>query len=191
MRRFDWCSTGIVRMLKFKIGLTLALLATLCLAARPAGAGVGAAGCDDLEGIPETPAVDFQSQLQPIFDGCANCHGQMGPAGLDLRSGEAYGNLVGVLSTTNPARLRVDPFDPEFSALFLAVSCDSPGGPAFRMPGTTPEERALIRDWIAQGAPAEPPRPVPVPVNAPWALFGLLCLMLGLAIRRLDRRDSV
>lgn len=166
----------------------------LMMIAAPAQAGAGATGCDDLGGIPVTPAVDFQSQIQPIFDTCSNCHNENGPAGLDLRAGESYDNLVGVISTTNPARLRVDPFEPEVSALFLAVSCDSPGGPGFRMPGTDLPTRALIRDWIAQGALPEPagvPEPVSVPVNSPWAVGAMITLLILLAGLHLRRNGSV
>lgn len=164
---------------------------TLVAATAPALAGVGATGCDDLSGIAVTPGVDFDSQIQPILDGCAGCHGANGPAGLDLRDGESYSNLVGVISTTNASRLRVDAGNPDDSALFLAVSCDSPAGPGFRMPGTDLQERALIRDWIAQGALPEPagvPSPVSVPVDARWALVLLMALMLGAGAALLSRR---
>ncbi len=168
--------------------------AGFALMAAPAAAGLGAAGCDDLSGITTTPRVDFQSQIQPVFDDCATCHGESGPAGLDLRAGEAYDNLVGVVSTTNSSRLRVDPFNPDTSALFLAVTCDSPDGPGFRMPGTTPEERALIRDWIAQGAPAEPaspPEAVAVPIGSAWSLGSLVAALMLLAGIHLHRRSSI
>ncbi|RFF30434.1 hypothetical protein [Wenzhouxiangella sediminis] len=158
-----------------------------------AQAGVGASGCDDLSGIAETPMVDFQSQIQPIFDNsCTGCHGASGPAGLDLRPGESYGNLVGVISTTNTSRLRVEPFSPESSALFLAVNCDAPAGPGFRMQGTDAQQRALIRDWIAQGALAEPagaPEPIAVPVDGHWArvLLTIMLLLTGLNLVRATR----
>lgn len=153
----------------------------LMILATQSQAGTAPTGCDDLGAYPETPAVDFATQIQPILNGCTGCHGASGPAGLDLREGEARNNLVGVTATTNPDRLRVAPFDPEGSVLHSAVNCDNPGGPAFRMPGTTQEQRALIRDWIAQGAPAEPPAPearaVPF-MPAPVAV--LLALLLAL-----------
>lgn len=174
--------------------LASAFLAALTLATPgPARAGIGATGCDDLEAIAETPAVDFQSAIQPIFDNtCIGCHGASGPAGLDLRAGESYDELVGIISTTNTSRLRVEAFSPETSALFLAVNCDSPGGPGFRMPGTDPQQRALIRDWIAQGALAEPasaPEPVSVPVDGRWALavLTIVLLLTGLKLVRATR----
>jgi len=177
-------------MLNIRILAAVAAVTGLMMMAVPAKAGAGATGCDDLDGIAETPAVDFQSQIQPIFDACASCHGESGSAGLDLRAGVSYDNLIGVTSTTNPSRLRVDPFEPDTSTLFLAVSCDSPGGPGFRMPGTDLSQRALIRDWIAQGAlhePAGAPDPVTVSVNSPWAaaaLIALLVLLGGAQLRR-------
>lgn len=180
-------------MSKFRFLFVGVCAVALLMLAESGRAGVGATGCDDLSGIPETPAVDFDSQIQAIFDECADCHGESGPAGLDLRAGESYDNLVGVISTTNPSRLRVEPFEPESSALFLAVSCDSPGGPGFRMPGTTLQERALIRDWIAQGAPAEPAggiEPLAVPLDARWALGSLVLLLLAIGAIRLRRTDS-
>lgn len=170
-----------------------AAAACLVILSAPSRAGVGASGCDDLSGIAETPTVDFQSQIQPIFDNtCAGCHGANGPAGLDLRAGESYDNLVGVISNTNQNRLRVEPGNPDSSALFLAVSCDSPGGPGFRMPGTDLQQRALIRDWIAQGALAEPagtPEPIAVPADGRWALvlLTIMLLLTGLSLVRAAR----
>lgn len=142
----------------------------------PAFAGAPS-GCLDLEGIPPQPAVDFESRIQPLFSGCTGCHGIGAVAGLDLRPGEAYANLVGVESTSNSPQLRVQPFEPEQSVLFNAVNCSSPGGPGAQMGNYDPDDRALIRDWIAQGALARPAaRPVPA-VNSPGSAI-LISLML-------------
>lgn len=151
-------------------------------------AGTGATGCADLGSIPETPQIDFESQIQPIFDDCIGCHGQSGSANLDLRPGEAYDNLVGIDSLTNPDFLRVEPFEPETSILLTATNCETPSGPGFQMPGTDIDQRALIRDWIAQGAQPEagdPPGPISIPVDSPWALalLALLIALLTFAIR--------
>lgn len=109
-------------------------------------------GCTDLDGIPPVSELDFNTEIQPLFANCTGCHGQNGSAGLDLRPGQAYANLVKVISNTNSERLRVAPFDPQQSALFLAVNCAQPGGPGFQMPGMNTLQRALVRDWINQGA---------------------------------------
>jgi hypothetical protein len=53
------------------------------------------------------------------------------------------------------------------------------------MTGTTLEQRALIRDWILQGALPEPRSPLPVPVDAGWALLALIVLMLVIVASRL------
>lgn len=143
------------------ISATFAVLSIIVPFSLPVVAGTPS-GCTDLDGFPEQQAVDFESQVQPIFLSCTVCHGEAGSAGLDLRPGEAYGNLVGVTSTTNPPQPRVQAFDPVDSLLLYAVNCSTTGGPSFQMPGTAPDERALIRDWIAQGALARPaPRSIP------------------------------
>ena len=114
-------------------------------------------GCDDLNAIEPVPDLDFEADIQPLFSTCINCHGANGGGGLDLRPGEAYAQLVNVPTSSLQERPRVDPFDPDNSSLFLAVNCASPGGPFFSMPGINdPEARALLRDWINQGARETP-----------------------------------
>lgn len=156
-----------------------------CMLSGPLTAGDGPADCTDLSGFAEVPGVDFESRIQPILDACTGCHGPTGAAGLDLRAGESYANLVGVSATTNPDRLRVEPFEPDDSLLMAAINCETTGGPAFRMPGTTPEQRALIRDWIAQGAlPVPAPRAVPA-----WSPAGI-ALLIGLVLLAARRRPQ-
>ncbi len=116
-------------------------------------------GCADLSEIAEIPMVDFESEIQPLFNTCVICHGDGGAADLDLRPGESYDNLVGVFANTNPSRMRVEPFNAEDSVLLLATNCTSPGGPGGQMTGLDEGERALIRDWINQGAWPEPTEP--------------------------------
>ncbi len=117
-------------------------------------------GCTDLSGIAETPMVDFETDIQPLFDTCVNCHGAGGAEGLDLRQGESYDNLVKVVSTTNDPLMRAEPFNADESVLLLAVNCEQPGGPSFQMPGIENlNDRALVRDWINQGAWPEPTEP--------------------------------
>lgn len=180
-------------MSMFKSFLVPAGALGLMLMTASAHAGVDATGCDDLGGIAETPMVDFESQIQPILNNCTGCHGDNGLAGMDLRPGESFDNLVDVTSTTNPARLRVEPFEPESSALLLATNCDAPGGPGFQMGNVSLEERALIRDWIAQGALPEPaggPEPIGVPIGGPGAAGALILLMFLLAGAWLRRNGA-
>ena len=131
--------------------IVLAIVA-IALNPLPSAAGGDPRQCDDLSAFGPTPRIDFSTQILPVLSSCTGCHGDGGAAGLDLRAGEAYANLVGVTATTNPQRLRVAPGAPDRSLLLAAINCEVTGGPAFRMPGTEPAERALIRDWIAQGA---------------------------------------
>jgi len=176
-----------------QFGVVTALLiacAFAILTPPPAFAGTPA-GCTDLDGIPEQQAVDFESRIQPIFMNCTGCHGENGSAGLDLRPGEAFGNLVGVESTTNPPQARVQPFEPADSLLLSAVNCTTTGGPSFQMPGTDPGQRALIRDWIAQGALARP-APRSIPVLNPMGIGILVLLFMFVLLisrhRRVRRR---
>lgn len=170
-------------------GLIGFLILFACLTSGPLVAGTSPSGCTDLNGFDEVPAVDFGSRIQPILDGCTGCHGASGPAGLDLRAGEAYANLVGVTATTNPDRQRVEPFSPDDSLLMSAINCQVTGGPAFQMPGTDPEDRAMIRDWIAQGAlPAPAPRAVPAFSTGGAVTLMLLLLLAGTYQSRMRAR---
>ncbi len=113
------------------------------------------AGCTDLDGIAPVADVDFEPDIQPILNECTSCHGADAQGGLDLRAGHSYDNMVSVITNANPDRLRANPFKPDDSSVLLAVNCEQPGGPGFQMGSVTLEDRALIRDWIAQGAHLE------------------------------------
>lgn len=102
--------------------------------------------------------VSFEGDIRPfITELCASCHG--GQAGLSLSTANARLGLIGAdergtPATGNAAILRVRPFEPLASALFLKLNCDVPpfGG---RMPpggGASTEFQALVHDWIAAGA---------------------------------------
>lgn len=88
----------------------------------------------------------FSTDVQPIFDSkCTSCHPIAYPY-LDLRRGQAYGDLVRVSAATRPAFERVVPGKPEFSYLLL-----HPPDPSLR--GVlTPADRATIAAWIEAGA---------------------------------------
>lgn len=178
-----------VTLKQFSTLSAVSMVVALSLAfGSPASAGTPS-GCTDIDGFTPQQAVDFDSRIQPIFTNCAGCHGENGSAGLDLRPGQAYANLVGIESTTNPPQARVQPFEPEDSLLLSAVNCAVTGGPSFQMPGTDPAQRALIRDWIAQGARARPAaRSVPVLNPLGVALLTALIAVAALAMR--FRRSS-
>lgn len=104
--------------------------------------------------------VTLARDIQPIFDSyCVYCH-MTGAAqgGLSLEPGASYSNLVNAASSESPL-LRVEPGAPERSYLLhkLEGTHLRVGGKGERMPlggGPLPaNEIALIRQWIAQGAP--------------------------------------
>ena len=68
--------------------------------------------------------VDFDSQIQPIFDReCASCHGSFGSqGGLDLSTGASRDNLVGATSSGYPPAVRVAPGDLDASVLYDKLS---------------------------------------------------------------------
>lgn len=137
-------------------------------------------GCTDISTIPVTNGVDFpqgiasnifQHYSQDGMAGCADCHtsadGTMEAAGnLDLDPSEPdepspYGNIVNVPSGEVSTLRYVVPGHPESSYLFMKVNCDNPPAGS-RMPldnyagGLTPQQQAVIYDWIAGGATIEP-----------------------------------
>jgi len=105
--------------------------------------------------------VSFATDIQPIFTAqCARCHtpgGIADLAGIDARllEGEAYDDIVNIMSVQQEEFVLVVPGDSAASLLFLKISSSSPpvGNrmPLFSTPLSS-GEIALIRDWIDQGA---------------------------------------
>ena len=116
-------------------------------------AGAGLSGCDDLSAIPILEQVDFESEVQPIFDNhCTQCHGGPDPiAFMDLSQGTVQ--IVDVPSFQFSALNRVEPGDPSLSYLFYKINCANQLS-GDRMPRDAPPlnlfDQALIRDWIVQ-----------------------------------------
>jgi hypothetical protein len=121
-------------------------------------------GCAATPTPTATPEPSYQTIASTIFaPRCAlpTCHDAASNAGsLILEPGQAYDQLVGVAPSVDTAReaglLRVDPGHPENS--FLLVKLEGPPpDQGSRMPLTgsplSDAEIALIRDWIAGGAP--------------------------------------
>lgn len=103
----------------------------------------------------------FAADIQEIFDrrGCnaSACHGPTPQAGLDLRTGASYGELVNVPSSQRPALMRVRPGQAQDSS-YLVDKLDGTGAPQ-RMPrGAVADtldniDMQNIINWINQGAP--------------------------------------
>jgi hypothetical protein len=129
------------------------------------------AACDeklsDLTGATPNLQPTLSSIQREIFDttdsagrqACTNCHtdaGRTPPAGMVLRSGVAYSNLVGAASSAKPGAIRVIPGDPENSYLIHKlegrpgiVGTPMPRGNALLSAG----QILVIRRWIELGAP--------------------------------------
>lgn len=122
-------------------------------------------GCTSIQDIPVTYNIEFGAAIQDIFndfdgmnDGCIECHVNPMPAGgLSLEAGISWANLINKHSADDSSLIYVVPKHPEQSLLFQKINCDSPPT-GDRMPlgfsNLSPEQQALIYDWIAEGAPS-------------------------------------
>jgi len=116
--------------------------------------------CYPVDPEEEQPGIEdpsFAEHIQPIFTAsCAlsGCHNAGAAAGLDLRSGLSYAQLVGVASSQRPSSRRVEPGDAQNS--YLVIKIEGRQSVGSRMPlGGTPlsvEETGTIRNWIGLGA---------------------------------------
>jgi hypothetical protein len=128
--------------------------------------------CENLSAEPITygmqydlPGSGLPDDIRDIHDvwlagGCVGCHNQTAMGELRLDDPQFGGSqLVSVASFREPTVLRVKPGDPESSLLYAQINCLPP--PQF--PLMPPQEdqnivriparlRALVYDWIAQGA---------------------------------------
>lgn len=113
---------------------------------------------------PAAPSTDpplkndpsFSGDIQPIFTAsCAlsACHGTAAQAGLSLNQGSAYGNLVNVVSTSEPPKKRVLPGDAENS--YIVIKLEGRQTVGAQMPqGASLRSNSLqnIKNWINMGA---------------------------------------
>jgi len=130
--------------------------------------GSGAAGGQPASN-PPLPAIEFNSQIRPILaDNCYLCHGpDQGTRKAGLRLDERDAALEGV-----KGRPAIVPGQSAASELAKRISSQDPD---FRMPkpesgrSLTPQQVALLRQWIDQGAKYEthwayvPPRKKALP----------------------------
>jgi len=108
---------------------------------------------------PDTTNVSFSNQVQPIFtSNCAlsGCHaGASAIYGQDLSAGHAYSSTVNVPSYENSKIMRIKPYQPDSSYLYLKITGAS-GISGVRMPyQRSPLDSAdilTIKAWINQGA---------------------------------------
>lgn len=110
-----------------------------------------------------TGGACFARDIQPIFtSNCAlsGCHAGTAPQqGQNLSAGVAYASIVCVASAERTGMMRVRPFQPDSSYLVHKIQGTQAdvGGSGGQMPlGAMPlsqQQIALIRAWIAAGAP--------------------------------------
>src|SRR5580693_7332332 len=110
--------------------------------------------------------VDFNRDIRPIFNAhCITCHGGVKQAG-----GVSFSYREQALGKGKSGRPTVVPGNPRASELISRISSRDP---EYRMPlhqqPLSDEQIAVLRRWIAQGAPWEnywafvPPKPQPLP----------------------------
>ncbi|MFN2375016.1 MAG: DUF4215 domain-containing protein [Candidatus Binatia bacterium] len=120
-------------------------------------------GCNPADAEFDTTFEGIQELIfdNPVYD-CTNdiCHGAGAEAGLDLRAGNSYADLVGVDSSIQPSTKRVFPGDQDLSMLYLKIAkktLGTAGVPGTAMPPNsatvTEEHLEALRLWIRGGAP--------------------------------------
>ncbi len=126
-------------------------------------AAMAAGACGSSPTTPTTPAstAPTLTQIQTqIFDpGCATCHTDVGrtpSAGLNLKAGSAFAQLVGVSSVALPGAVRVIAGNANSSYLVQKLE-GAAGIVGLRMPRNGPPyltdaQVKMIRDWITAGA---------------------------------------
>ena len=136
----------------FAFSLLSALWLTSCGRDSPTSSSGSTTGTRTVQASPS-----FATTIQEIFDrrSCtgASCHGTAQMAGLDLRSGASYGELVSVLATSEPI-LRVIPGNPDGSYLVMKLEGRQSVGDRMPQTGAALDSIDLtnVRNWISQGA---------------------------------------
>jgi hypothetical protein len=140
--------------------LSLALAATISLAGcgdsgTGPGDGNGNGNGGDTRVIVANPS--FSTVVQEIFNrkGCAagSCHGSAQAAGLDLRTGNSYADLVNV-AATQASVARVIPGNADASYLIVKVEGRQTIGQRMPVGGSPLDNIDLtnLKNWINQGA---------------------------------------
>lgn len=117
----------------------------------------GGASCDDLSREPPVANIDYETQIQPIWNNdCVGCHdaGSDNSGGLNLKT-RSWSHLVGVMSREVPGKKLIEPGAPERSFLFEKVSCASPQVGTRMQPtgdNLSLQAQLLIETWIKEGA---------------------------------------
>jgi hypothetical protein len=142
--------------------MTMAKLWPLCMACALGACAGNGDGLDEngrpLEEDSGTLQPTFQSIQDRVFTPvCTGCHaGASAPLGLRLNEGSSYALLVNASSVEVPALRRVQPGNPDAS--YLIQKLEGTAAVGSRMPLNQPPlpaaTIAVIRQWIANGAPS-------------------------------------
>jgi hypothetical protein len=119
--------------------------------------GCGGGSDDFTSPSGQVTLLDVQTQVFTPRCALSGCHvGAGAPFGLNLSSvASSAAATIGVASSEMPSLLRIDPFDPGQSYLYLKITADpsilgdpmpASGGPL------SASDIALIQDWIDGGA---------------------------------------
>ena len=134
-------------------------------------AAVLVSGCDeklsDLTGPTPDLTPNFASVQSQVFNAtdlagrqaCITCHSDQGrnpSAGLNLREGVSFANIVGIGSRAKAGAILVVPGDPDSSYIVQKLE-GAPGIVGERMPRTggpylTSGQMLVLRTWIQRGA---------------------------------------
>ncbi|MEX2120028.1 MAG: PSD1 and planctomycete cytochrome C domain-containing protein [Pirellulales bacterium] len=127
-------------------------------------------------------AIDYNRQIRPILsNNCFKCHG---PDEAERQAGLRLDQQETALAETDSGALAIVPGKPEESELVQRIFADDA---AMRMPPPDsnkqlkPDEKELLKQWIAQGAPWKehwsfvPPKRPPLPAvdQADWPQAGI------------------
>lgn len=133
---------------------TIAVILGVCvLGAAPSSAQTPIAGVFP----PTLPDI----QVNVFTPSCALsfCHGAAMQAGMDLRAGAAYANIVNVPSLEVPGKDRIEPFAPDESYLICKLeNCPWIVGQQMPLIGGPLDQSVInvIRQWVLLGAPETP-----------------------------------
>jgi mono/diheme cytochrome c family protein len=127
---------------------------------------IGVAGATWAYYSKSTDTVDFSRDIRPIFNqNCASCHG-----GVRQKAGVSFLFRSEALGKGKSGRPTIVPGDSDASELIRRiVSKDPDARMPYHAPPLLPEQIALLRRWIKQGAQWSdywafvPPKPQPLP----------------------------
>ncbi len=104
--------------------------------------------------VDASPAAAIQAEI--FNTTCTQCHGgaDFAAARLDLTSGNAFAELIGVESVKEPGRMRVEPGHSSSSVLYRILSTDESAGWNYdhSVEVVASEKLDLIKNWIDAGA---------------------------------------